>query len=333
MSNEHYSDGPSADNYGLDGPPPVLPPEEGSHERPTYERPVQERQAYGRPAYDGPPPERHRPPSYVRWIGGCLIVFVALLLLCGGGSAVLAAIAFNSTPATASVDKTISVSGVPNLIIHSNAGSVHVNPGSGSQITLHATKRVRAFTHAQAQSELDAISVTTTQSGDTVTIEVDNNGTFGPHFFDDRRVDLTLTAPTNTNLTVVENAGSLDATGLTGKLSTQVNAGSVTLDNIAMADGSSLRVNAGSLSVNGTLQAGASVSVNVSAGSADLTLPRDTSAHVDASATAGNVSVNGWNVAESHNGANDTVSGDLNPNPTGTITIRVSAGSASLNAA
>ena len=57
MNNDNYSDGPSADNYGVDGPPPVLPND----------------QEFGRerPAYGGAPPERHRPPSYVRWIGGC----------------------------------------------------------------------------------------------------------------------------------------------------------------------------------------------------------------------------------------------------------------------
>lgn len=319
MNNDSYSDRPSTDNYGVDGPPPVLP----NDQEVGRERPVN----------DGAHAERRRPPSYVRWIGGCLIAFVAILLLCGGGTAVLAGIALNSTPATATVDKTFSVGDTPTLVIHSDAGSVHVNAGGDGQVSFHATKRVRAFTHDQAQSELDAITITATQTGNVVTIQVDNGNTAGLNFFNDRQIDLNLTTPSNTNLSVVENAGSLDATGLTGKVTTEVNAGSVTLSNMTMATGSSLRVNAGSLTADGALQSGASLFVNVNAGSVDLTLPKDTSAHLDASASAGSVDVNGWNISGNRDGADVTAVGDLNPNPTGTITIRVSAGSATLNAA
>jgi hypothetical protein len=321
MMNDTYSGGPSADNYGVDGPPPVLPRED-EHGREI-------------PAYGAPPRERYRPPSYVRWIAGLLIAFVALALACGGVSAVLAAIAFNSTPASATVDKTFSVTGVPTLVIHGAAGNVHVNPGTDGQITLHATERVRALTHSQAQSELAAITITTSQTGNQVTIGDSNTDSGGWHFFNgiqQTQIDLSVTAPANTNLNVSEDAGTLDATGFTGVLTTHVNAGTATLSSMTMARGSSLSVNAGSLTVDGALKPDASLFVEVNAGSVDLTLPHDTSAHLDATASAGSLNVNGWNVAENQEAANTSASGDLNPNPTGTITIRVSAGSATLNA-
>ena len=322
MTNDTYSGGPSADNYGVDGPPPVLPRED------------EERHGREIPAYGGAPRERHRPPSYVRWIAGLLIVFVALALACGGISAVLAAIAFNSTPASATVDKTFSVTGVPTLVIDSAAGTVHINPGTDGQITVHATKRVRALTHSQAQSALDAITILATQSGNQVNIQEGNTDVGGWFFngFQRVQIDLTVTAPANTNLNVTEDAGTLAASGFTGKLTTHVNAGSATLSSMTMAKGSSLNVNAGSLTLDGALQSGASLFVEVNAGSADVTLPQDTSAHLDATASAGSLDVNGWNIAENHDAATTTASGDLNPNPTGTITIRVNAGSASLNA-
>lgn len=321
MANDTFPGGQSADNYGIGSPPPVLPNEvEAGRERPVY---------------SGASSERHRPPGYVRLIGGCLIAAIVLFVLCGGTTAVLAAITFNSTPATATVDKTFSVSGVPTLIIHGAAGSVHVNPGADGQITLHATQRVRALSHDQAQSILDSITITTTQSGNQVNIEEDGSDTDGWTFFSgfrQVRVDLTVTAPATTNLTITEDAGSVDATGFTGKLTTRVNAGSATLSDMTMAKGSSLRVNAGSLMVDGSLQPDASLDIEVNAGSADVTLPQNTSAHLVASASAGSLDVNGWNIAENHEAAHTTASGDLNPNPTGTITIRVSAGSATLNA-
>ena len=318
MANDSYPRGPSTDNYGVGAPPPILPPEEEA----SYEVP------------GGAPAERHRPPSYVRWIAGALIVFVAVILACGGATAALAAIAFNSAPATATVDKSFSVSGAPTLIIHGVAGRIHLSPGADGQITLHATKRVRALTQGQAQSALDAIRITATQSGNQVTIEEDTSDNGGWFFggFRQTRIDLTVTAPAHTNLTLTEDAGLVEATGFTGALTTRINAGSATLSNMTMAKGSSLFVNAGSLSVDGAVQTEASLYLEVNAGSANVTLPRDTSAHLDATASAGNVNVNGWNIAVNHSAAQMSASGDLNPNPTGTITIRVSAGSATLNA-
>jgi hypothetical protein len=225
------------------------------------------------------------------------------------------------------------VSSVPTLVIHYNAASVHVLTGGAGQVSLHATKQVRALTGDQAQRTLDGLTVLATQTGNVVTIEVNTGRTFEFNPFSDRQVDVTLTTPSNTNVSVTGNAGSLDATGLTGKLTAQVNAGSVTMDTMTLADGSSLRTNAGSLTLDGAMQQGASLTVTVNAGSVDLTLPKDTSAHVNASASAGSVDVTGWNLAKIESGAHETVIGDLNPNPTGSIVIRVSAGSATLTAA
>jgi hypothetical protein len=330
MNDDTNSVGAAADNYGIEPPPPSRP----ARERPPFDdEPAYENTPYEKPTYEGSSRGRYRPPRYVRWIGGCLIACVLLLLVCGGATAVLAGIAYSSTPATATVDKTFTVGGAPTLIIHGATGSVHVNPGGAGQITLHATKRVRTLTHAQAQSELSAITITTAQSGNVVTIQLDSSVDGGFYLFNMRQIDLDVTTPASTSLSVVENAGSVDASGLTGKLTAQVNAGSVTLDGMTMTNGSSLRVNAGSLTLDGTLQPGASLLVEVNAGSADLTLPQNTSAHLNATASAGSVNVDGWNVAENHSGPDTTASGDLNPNPTGTITIRVNAGSASLQAA
>jgi hypothetical protein len=300
--------------------------------QPTRERP------YGDVRHEAPvtytaAPERHQPPRHVRWIAGALVAFMALVLICGGATAALGAIVSNSTPATATVDKALSVGGVPTLMIHSPAGSVHINAGGAGRIALHAELQARGVTYAQAQNEVNAIHVTTTQTGDVVSILVELTNRLVFSAFDVRRIDLTVTAPASTNLSIVEDAGSLDASGFTGKLAARVNAGDATLSDMTMAKGSSLRVNAGSLRVDGALQPDATLLVVVNAGSADVTLPQNTSAHLDANATAGSVHVNGWNIVESGNAGSMTASGDLNPNPTGAITIHVNAGSATLSAA
>jgi len=46
-----------------------------------------------------------------------------------------------------------------------------------------------------------------------------------------------VTAPANTNLNVTEDAGTIAASGFTGKLTTHVNAGRATLTSMTMAKG------------------------------------------------------------------------------------------------
>lgn len=297
--------------------------------QPLHERVGEERRYDGSVAYE-PPRDRYRPPRYVRWIAGLLVTFVALALVCASAGAVLTYLAFNSGTATSTVDRSFHVSGVPTLAIHSAVGSVHVNTGAIGQITLHADLQVRALSHAQAQSEVNDIHVTTTQTGDVVNIQVDAPDTA----LDNRQIDLTVTAPSATNLAVIEDAGSIDASGFTGKITVRLNAGHATLSEMQFATGSTLRVNSGNLTVDGALQPHASLLINVNAGSADVTLPENTSAHLNATASAGSVNVNGWNVTKWRSEAGTvSVNSDLNPNPTGVITIQVAAGRATLNAA
>lgn len=323
---------PRADNYGYDPnrTPAQEPPRPGY---PGYE-------GYGAaPAYDGPrgyyPASRERRPipGYVKVIGGCLILFTLLLLFCGIAAGVVAGLSLTSSPATSSFSKTLAVSGTPTILVHGQSGQIHIVPGTDGSVQVQATKSVRALSHDQAEQELDAITITASQTGNTVNIEVHqpsfNGFTFG---FNSRSVDMTVTVPAASNLNVTQAAGTLDANGITGQLIADVSAGTVNLTDMTMADGSRLSVSAGTVNLHGRLQPSASMTVDVSAGSITMGLPHDTNTHLNASATAGNVTVNGWDVSTTRNAADTTVTGDLGSNPTGTLTIQVSAGSATVNA-
>ncbi len=331
MSDYVPGGGPPTGGYAREGPPregAVREPQSGG---PPLEVPYRTGQTG--PGYYGPPPQLapRRSRSPVRWIVGVGIALLALLLACGGVAAIVATVASNSSPVSATVDKTFTVSGAPTLIVRTAASNVHITPGGDGQITMHAVKQARGFPGFQTQSELDAIHMTASQSGSVVTVVVTVDSSFW-NVFGSRHVEMNLTTPAHSNLQIESNAGSFDATGVTGSLSAHVNAGSMTLNNMTLATGSTLQVNAGSLTLNGALQSGASLNVEVNAGSANVTLPRDTSARVDATASAGSINVQGWNLNRSQNAATTTVNGDLNPNPTGTITIHVNAGSVNLRA-
>lgn len=351
-------DGPEADNYGYQFDAEAAEPKQpraaqtdnygydpsraSAAEREQQRRGYAGYEGYGpTPAYDGPqgyyygPPRRERRPipGYVKAIGGCLVLFTLLLLFCGIAAGVVAGLSLTATPATSSFSKTLNVSGTPTVMVHGASGRISVVPGAAGIVQVQATKFVRALSHDQAQQELDAITITTTQTGNTVDIEVNTPSfsgfAFGIH---SHEVNMTVTVPTASNLNVTQAAGTFDANGITGQLIADVSAGTVSLDDMTMTDGSRLTVSAGTVDLHGRLQTGASMRVDVSAGSVTMGLPRDTNTHLDASASAGDVTVNGWDVSTTRNAANTTVKGDLGANPTGTLTIQVSAGSATVNA-
>lgn len=324
---DNYGYGPSRANAAeREQPRPGYPGYEGYGSAPAHDGP----QDY----YYGTPRRERRPiPGYVKAIGGCLVLFTLLLLFCGIAAGVVAGLSLTASPATSSFSKTLAVSGTPTVMIHGASGRISVVPGAAGSVQVQATKTVRALSHDQAQQELDAITITTTQTGNTVDIEVNTPSSSGFWFgFHSRQVNMTVTVPTASNLNVTQAAGTLDANGITGQLIADVSAGTVSLDDMTMMDGSRLTVSAGTVDLHGRLQPGASMRVNVSAGSVTMGLPRDTNTHLDASASAGNVTVNGWNVSTTRDAANTTVTGDLGANPTGTLTIQVSAGSATVNA-
>jgi hypothetical protein len=300
------------------------------------------------PAYDGPPARegRYQPPWWVRLIGTGLIVCLVLLLLGGIVTGALAFLAYATPAASATSTQSFSVAGVPSVIVRLQAGSVSVVPGSDNQVTVHVTKRTRAISSGLAQQALAAIQITAAQADNTVTVQERNHSLdLWPGFLW-REVQIDLTVPRTTNLTATLNAGSLTADNLQGTANVTANAGSIeftgaqltdaslhsdagsiTLTQVALNGSAHVSANAGSIEMQGTLAPHTSLDVSANAGSVTLTLPTTTSAHLEATTNAGGISIEGWPIAVQHEFARSSASGDLSPNPTGSIVIRADAGS------
>jgi hypothetical protein len=304
------------------------------------------------PAYAPAAEPRRGTPAWVKVLGGCLIVGVVglVILSCAAGTTAWAF--FHSTPASATTTQTYAVSGAPDISIHNVAGNVRVVRGGDGTVAVQTTKHARAFNAAGAQDELRQIDVQIAQSGNSLTIQV-NEPSFASHFrlWDDHSVDFTLTVPAQANIDATANAGNVDIAGIAGTMTIQDNAGDVrltdvagtigitdnagniTLTTVSLAGSSSATNNAGNIDLSGTLQSGAEFTARTTAGNVTATLPRDTSAHLTASTNAGNLRVDsGWPVSVSHSAAGATASGDLSPNPTGSLTLESTAGNVTLNA-
>lgn len=225
-----------------------------------------------------------------------------------------------------------TVAGAPSIVTRSAAGNLTVTPGRGGQVHVQVTKRVRGGVFGQAdERDLDRVRVDVKQEGDRITINADvlNNALLGKQI----TIDIEITAPASSTLDLRLAAGNTRVQGIRGLISAKVDAGNMDLTDVALADHSQLTVNAGNLTVQGALAAGASLNARANAGNVRFTLPHETATYLDARAQAGNVRVPNWNVSITRNFATQAAYGPLGANPTGTLTIHVTAGNITVEGA
>ncbi|HEX9057072.1 MAG TPA: hypothetical protein VF818_06015 [Ktedonobacterales bacterium] len=241
------------------------------------------------------------------------------------------------------ITRAFTVAGTPTVIAHDTFGSMRVATGGVGEVRVDATRKARGITTDATQADLEQLTVTFSQDGDT--IRVDARAT-SPTVNLNRQVwcDLVLTVPAETHLdlkaeagnvevgatrgnrTAKVDAGNLEIRGGSGQIVATVNAGNVSVSDASVSGSSRLRVDAGQLVLGGSLADGASLDLRVNAGRIRLTLPASTSAHVEASADIGSISITGWNIPVVRNITAARASGDTAPNPRGTISARVDIG-------
>ncbi len=279
------------------------------------------------------------------WVVG--VVMLALVLLAGIGGG-LTFVLLQQPPVTSDTTQSFSVTNPPHVVITSPAAGVAIVTGGTNTVTVQTHKQAQALTQDSARQLLDAMHVSVTQTGDTITIAEQSSDivTFVSH----RQLDFTLTVPPQTNVTARLSAGNLNATGLTGQLNVQESAGNVQLNDMTIMGSSTVHESAGNIGITGQLTTGATLdlensagnitfagalaaantlTVRESAGNVTLRLPQTTSAHITANVSAGDLTITGWPVSVNHNVASASASGDTQPgqsNPTNTITVTNSAG-------
>lgn len=274
--------------------------------------------------------EGQRVAPWIVVVGSLLVALAILMAGCFIVAGVVQGLLWSSAPASATETHTFAVSGTPSVTLRMPAGNVHVVQGSGGAVTATLYKEVHALTHAAAQQALNGTTITSSQSGNTVTLTVEMPSITGSFTSLQRSADLTISVPASTNFTMTVNAGNADVTGITGVLDVTMNAGNLTLRSATAEGSSSLRLNAGNVDYLGAIAPTATLDISVDAGNATVHLPPNTPTHLVARASAGTISTNGWTGAQgiqgttvSHGG---TVTVDLNAQPTNTLTIQVSFG-------
>ena len=237
----------------------------------------------------------------------------------------------------------LQVTGVPTVRIENSVGSVRVVAGDSNEVEVRAEVHVQHLSQGLAEQALKSYELDVSQDTTTgvIAIRAGDSHPFGDGgFFDGmfmhRSVNLTVTMPANANLDLNVAAGRMNVEGITGKVNAEVNAGSLTMINSKLADGSSFDINAGGMYFSGELIPNASIDVTVNAGGAELVLPKETAARLVGTAEAGNVSATGWTgtISDSRIRSDDNtrIDGYLTADQAtkSLITVTVHAGSAEI---
>jgi DUF4097 and DUF4098 domain-containing protein YvlB len=133
--------------------------------------------------------------------------------------------------ATAEAEQTFTTAGPATLNLTGFAGNVTVTGGSGDAITVKMTKTAWGATQTEAEEELASLQVDVTQTGDTLTVHVQEPN---EEFFVRRpnTIDFTIIVPTETAVEVALDLGDVTLTKTQGDVEVQVNLGEIDITQV-----------------------------------------------------------------------------------------------------
>ncbi len=312
-----------------DEQPPLYesPPQWGRQPLPQYRQPPD-----GPPQYGGSPLPDSRPPQQPkkrssRWLWIILAIIGGLVLGCIGSTIVVAltlsSFARLERPVTPPYGGSnlkpisFSVGAHPTIIISNAFSNTDIHAGSAKMVIINPTQGNDSFGIAP--------QINYSQDGNTITITEEGQGS----------VNLDVTMPKNADLQVETNSGDIDVTDVSGQMSLASTTGTINATNDSLSGQSTLEDNGGSINAtndslsgqsklwsttgsvtfNGSIDPHGTYIFGSTSGSVDVTLPGNSSFHVDA--TAGSISsafpevkVSG---AEAH--------GDVGSPPRATVTL------------
>src|SRR2546421_2760281 len=175
---------------------------------------------------------------------GSLISFIVGIL---GGSfglvvaafIVLAAVSTRPVPLPM---RTFAVDAHAELSIHNDAGNVRILRGESDQVEVRGTRYV-----SKLFGESGEVPIFSTQDGNSISINVKHWSFL--RFFNIGYVNLEIHVPVSSDIQLQCNAGTLDITGISGRVNASTNAGTVMVATSQLADGSYLHTNAGTITI------------------------------------------------------------------------------------
>lgn len=217
------------------------------------------------------------------------------------------------------------------LVIHDDNGSVQIHSGdSGSNAIVVQTNSNGPHFGDRGDNgngiQFDPSLKDLNSTASSVTISAQSQP--GPF----SRVDMEVTVPQGMNVRVIDSSGQVDlnnftgnadiedssgsitASNVTGQVMLSAQSGSISLDNSQLSGTSILTTNSGSIHFDGSIAQNGTYSFASTSGSIDVTLPSNSSFHLNASSNSGSVN-------------NEFNANDIGAQPRPALTIHSDSGS------
>jgi len=222
--------------------------------------------------------------------------------------------------------RTFSVGALPTVVINDDVGTIHVHTGgTNSSVVVQVTEVSGGL---GSNPDNGQVSYNQDSANNTVTV----NASSGRGFFGSNSVDIEVTVPTDSNLQIKTDTGEVDVTGVTGQMSLSSNTGSIDAVQDSLTGQSFLKTDTGSVTFEGTIDPKGSYRFETNTGEGDVTLPSNSSFHVDATTDTGSINSDFPSVNVQHSDfTGASAHGDVGNVPGATVTLKTDTGSISLH--
>ena len=209
----------------------------------------------------------------------------------------------------------------PTIVINDNFGTIQVQAGATNTVTFNPTQEDDSF------GNTPQINYDPSPDGNTITVTVEDKGfgSFGPE-----GVNLDVTAPANANLQIKAGPGDIDVSGVRGQMSLVTGSGSIDATQDILSGQSTLHTGSGDITLVSALDPHGRYRLATGSGDIEVTLPGNTSVHVDATTGSGVITSD---FAEVNLQSPDTheAHGDIGNPPRADLALQTGSGSIDLN--
>lgn len=155
------------------------------------------------------------------------LLLVTLLIVGLAGCTTLDALS-GEVKAESQETQSVTVPGVPTLVVDHFAGNVTIRDGEADRITANLTRQSRLDNAAEAEAQLELITMAFTQTGTDVTLSIKGrNGV--SEGLDAATANLELLVPPGTILNINQGAGNLTIERPSGNVTVNLGAGNATV--------------------------------------------------------------------------------------------------------
>jgi hypothetical protein len=190
---------------------------------------------------------------------------------------------YSYTNRSTTESRTFQVGQHPRIVIKNVMGSIRVQPGGeGQEVTVQATRQMHGWLSNRADNVVD-------YNQDFVKNRITVKTEGGLTMIGKKSVDFVVTVPQTCDLELTSDAGSITVSNVRGQISLTSNAGNIKASEVLLQGDSRLKIDAGTITFTGAIDAIGSYQFLTDVGSINVTLPAQTAFRLEASTDVGSI--------------------------------------------